>query len=433
MTTSGRLYNVDGKLFPALALVLLLTVAFAPARGQRVLFVGNSYTEVNNLPQMVQRIAGSAGCQMEYQAVTPGGCNFAQHCNGQAMQLICQGGWDVVVLQEQSQLPSFPQGQVENEVFPYAKRLVDSIYSNNPCAEPMFYMTWGRRDGDQQNAPFFPVLGTYEGMDSMLCLRYMQMAEDNDAAVCPVGRVWRRLRQQHPDIELYASDGSHPSLTGTYAAACTFYSLIFGGDAREVTFDAGLDAQVAQVVRETVHEVVDADGAEWRFNLPSATPEVAGYDDGGSTVLLTAADVHADSLLWSFGDGTPDTMVLADAGTVISHTYASPGTYTVELSSMLHCRQTDKSIDVVVLSNGVGEDVLEALFAVWPNPARGSVQLSVPQGGEVTLRTVDGRVLSSLCVEAGETRMLLDGIAPGCYVLHFECDGMASTRRLVIL
>ena len=137
----------------------------------RVLFIGNSYTSVNDLPSMLCLISISAGKPYSYStehANTPGGATFEDHCTNRSMQLIQQGGWTYVVLQEQSQLPSFPINQVERECFPYAERLVDSVYAYNPCAVPMFYMTWGRENGDQQNAQYFAPLGTYEGMDSLL-------------------------------------------------------------------------------------------------------------------------------------------------------------------------------------------------------------------------------------------------------------------------
>ena len=143
-----------------IALLFGTAVACCAQQARNVLFIGNSYTQVNNLPAMVAAIAESMGDRMTYQSNTPGGCTFSQHCTNQSMQLIRSGEWDAVVLQEQSQLPSFPQSQVETEVFPYAKRLVDSIYANNPCCEPMFYMTWGRKNGDGQNAAEFPVLGS---------------------------------------------------------------------------------------------------------------------------------------------------------------------------------------------------------------------------------------------------------------------------------
>lgn len=251
-----------------LAAVLMLIVA--AAHGQtNVLFIGNSYTSVNNLPQMTADVAASMGLTMTWSSNTPGGCTFSQHCTNQSMTLILQGGWDFVVLQEQSQYPSFPQLQVEAEVFPYATQLVNAVNSANPDAEAMFYMTWGRKNGDADNAQYFPVLGTYEGMDSMLYERYMQMAADNDASVCPVGRVWRYLRENHRNIELYQSDGSHPSMAGTYAAACSFYVMFFGNDPDSIIYTPdGVTPHEAETIRHAVHEVVFSHLEQWKRQMP---------------------------------------------------------------------------------------------------------------------------------------------------------------------
>lgn len=244
------------KLVSLIVLVLCVTMLMAQGERKRVLFVGNSYTEVNNLPSLVQRVAESAGDALEYESNAPGGCTFAQHCTNRSMSLIQQGGWDVVVLQEQSQLPSFPQSQVEVEVFPYAQQLVEAVYNNNPGGEAMFYMTWGRKNGDHQNALNFPVLGSYEGMDSMLYERYMYMARQYDASVCPVGRVWRYLRTNNPEIELYQPDESHPSLAGSYAAACAFYTLIFHRSPQQITYQPEIEAAHATTIRDAVQRVV---------------------------------------------------------------------------------------------------------------------------------------------------------------------------------
>ncbi len=328
-------------------LLTLIAFAVTAQESPRVLFIGNSYTEVNNLPQMVLNIAHNMGDDMTYSSNTPGGCTFSQHCVNYSMQLICQGGWDVVVLQEQSQLPSFPQGQVEGEVFPYAERLVDSIYAHNPCAEPMFYMTWGRRDGDQINAQYFPVLGTYEGMDSMLCLRYTYMAETYDASLCPVGRVWRYLRANHPDINLYASDGSHPSQAGTYAAACAFYTLIFHRDPAAITFNASLEASVASTIRSAVHDVVFNNLPQWQRPLPEVEIQLLDANDS-NLVWIGCTPQRADSLNWYFGDST-DYTTNADSNTIIHHTFADSGIYTITLVASRHCI-TDTAIITVHVS-----------------------------------------------------------------------------------
>src|SRR5690606_1716533 len=120
--------------------------------------------------------------------------------------------------------------QVETEVFPYAKKLDSLVRHYNSCAETVFYMTWGYKNGDAGNCAVYPPICTYQGMDSLLRSRYTMMADSNDALVSPVGPVRRYLRTYHPAIELYDIDGSHPSVAGTYAAACSFYSVLFRKD-----------------------------------------------------------------------------------------------------------------------------------------------------------------------------------------------------------
>lgn len=224
---------------------------------KNVLFIGNSYTEVNNLPALVQHVAESAGERITYRASTPGGCTFAQHCVNQSMALIQEGGWDYVVLQEQSQAPAFPLGQVQQECFPYAQQLVQAVYRYNPDGEPMFYMTWGYRNGDERNGAIYPPIGTYEGMDSLLYERYMYMARTFDASVCPVGRVWRKIRNEHGDIDLYQSEyDNHPSLTGSYAAACAFFTMIFHRSPLDITYNPGINDAHASIIRQVVKDVV---------------------------------------------------------------------------------------------------------------------------------------------------------------------------------
>lgn len=250
----------------------LLHLGWAQGDSKRVLFIGNSYTAVNNLPLMVQNAAQSVGDRVEYESNTPGGCTFEQHCHNQSMDKIREGGWDVVVLQEQSQLPSFPQGQVETQCFPYAQQLIDSVYACNLNGEAMLYMTWGRENGDPQNGTVFPPLATYEGMDSLLYERYLYMGRTFDASVCPVGRVWRYLRT-NSDIHLYQSDGSHPSLEGSYAAACAFYTLIFRKSPLSLTYNPGIDEQVARTIRDAVQTVVYDTICFWLRQCPADTTQ----------------------------------------------------------------------------------------------------------------------------------------------------------------
>ena len=381
--------------WPFNVLALLMLMATTVCGQANVLFVGNSYIYTNNLPQMTANVASSAGYRMTWQSNAPGGCTFMQHCANQSMTMIRNGGWDFVVLQEQSQYPSFPQWQVEAEVFPYAARLVDSVYAANPCAEPMFYMTWGRRDGDAGNAGEFPVLGTYEGMDSMLYERYMQMAVDNDASLCPVGRVWRYLRTNHPSIELYQSDGSHPSVAGTYAAACSFAVMFFDLDPLTVIYcPTSLSQQDAETIRQAVYTVVYSQLARWRRPAPQASVVLQGIS--GHEASLAAHVANADALVWHFGDG--DSVATLDS--TVSHTYADTGSYTVTLVATRHCMADTVQLVVHIPDTspvGITAPAPSVAAVVYPNPAADSFTLVIngcmvrPSDGEVTLTSSDGR------------------------------------------
>lgn len=263
-------------------LLVFFTLLNVPSTAQQsinVFFAGNSYTAVNDLPQMVADIAQSMGDEMVYASNTPGGCTFEMHCSNASMDQICRGGWDFVVLQEQSQLPAFPIEMVEEMVFPFAAQLVDSTYAFNSDGEAMFFMTWGRKNGDTEFGGEYPMMSTYQGMDSLLYARYMYMGEANDASVCPVGRLWHHLRDTHSEIELYTPDESHPSLAGSYAAACAFYTMLYGRDPDSITYDAGLSLKTASLIRQATHEVVFDSLWKWKRPVPNALPFVSGQTD----------------------------------------------------------------------------------------------------------------------------------------------------------
>lgn len=387
-----------------------------------VLFIGNSYTGVNDLPQMISDMASSTGERMTYTSNTPGGCTFQGHCNNNSMSMICQGGWDIVVLQEQSQLPSFPQNQVEQECFPYAQQLVDSIYAHNPCAEPMFYMTWGRKNGDQQNTPYFPVLGTYEGMDSMLCERYTYMAETNDAALCPVGRVWRYLRTYHPDIELYQSDESHPSIAGTYAAACSFYVMFFHRNPENITFTATLDDATAQTIRTAVRRIVFDSLSRWQRTRPHASFTVSIT---GSTVYFTSSSTNTDSLTYYFGDGT--SMTIDSTYVIVSHTYADNNTHRAFLVAYRRC-MTDTAWYIL---NRIDQPTVAIPLTVYPNPTTSRLTVEAPVPHSLELQSLNGYVLKEYRPDQNPYTLDLDGLPAGAYLLQATTPQGTATRIII--
>ena len=103
------------KTIPAAAVLALLAIASVACQVPRdtidILYVGNSYVYFNNLPDLVEGISrGLEGPVLRGTAHTRGGATLRRHLDdGHLPGVLSQGpldggGWDWVMLQEQSTL-----------------------------------------------------------------------------------------------------------------------------------------------------------------------------------------------------------------------------------------------------------------------------------------------------------------------------------------
>jgi hypothetical protein len=249
----------------ALLIAILLALACATgaaARGGtpvRVLFVGNSYTYFNNLPEMFAKLAAAGQQSAETRMEAPGGWRLKDHWEkGEARKALADGKWDYVVLQDQSTLgvTLYVDGKARvssDEVFrPAADKWAAEIEKSG--AKPVFYLTWARE-------------ASPEDQDA-LTYAYSSAAKTAGAIVSPVGLAWQRVRKQRPDIGLFADDGSHPSPAGTYLAACTFFAVVFDKD------PTGLPASVTGHPVDLETEKVQVERTAVLADLPPADARV---------------------------------------------------------------------------------------------------------------------------------------------------------------
>ena len=177
-------------------LLILFSVQSQAQDTLRALFLGNSYTNSNNLPNLIDQIANSLGDDLIHDKNTPGGHQLNQHYNNaSSLNKIALGTWDYVVMQEQSQIPSLPPSYTNTLFFPYADSLNTKIKEANVCTETVFFMTWGRENGDASNCPGWTPSCTYEGMQGQLRMNYLQAAVNENATVSPVGVAWKKVRE----------------------------------------------------------------------------------------------------------------------------------------------------------------------------------------------------------------------------------------------
>ena len=230
---------------------------------KRVLFIGNSYTGYNGgLDTALSAFAAGHPCSPGYAMTTkrhaPGGKMLFHHyaqatTEGSALHALLNEpeGWDVIVLQDQSQVPGFPasaaaEKQQNLDVIEDFTLLIEAT-----GAELVFFMTWGRRDGDPNNAWLFP---DYTEMQNQLAQGYAEYAAlaqgvaTQPVTIAPVGDGWRAVHDNSFVLpvstevayarfqSLYAGDGSHPSARGTYLAAAIFFEVLTGAPAQGGTW-----------------------------------------------------------------------------------------------------------------------------------------------------------------------------------------------------
>ncbi|HRH70182.1 MAG TPA: hypothetical protein PLB89_11795 [Flavobacteriales bacterium] len=273
-------------------LLLLVCTSYAHAQTS-VLFIGNSYIYTNDLPYMFRQIALSFGETVNTTMQAPGGYTFAAHTVDAATQAaIASQQWDFVVLQEQSQLGALPTNETFSNID--ATALAYDIQESSECGYPVFFMTWGRENGDAQNCAQFPAVCTYAGMQQALRDNYTQYALENEGYVSPVGWAWKQVRDTHPTIDLYQQDGSHPSVAGTYLAACVFYCTLFRESCVGSSFISTLGPEDAAILQAIASTTVLDDVDAWNLNEPGSTD--AEY-------LSVSAESWNDITFFHFGQG----------------------------------------------------------------------------------------------------------------------------------
>jgi len=239
--------------------LLLSTLGCAPAMDcsnlqanetcTRVLFVGNSYTYVNDLPTTFVKLARAGGHKTEVGMSAQGGWMLSDHVkSSDTIAKINSEKWNFVVLQEQSEVPSIQSSRTQ-EMYPAARILVSDIEAVG--AKPILFITWAYRDGLPANG-----MPDYASMQAQINNGYILMAQAFNVPVTPVGVAWQNVRNQYPQINLWQDDGSHPTPEGTYLAACVFYADIFQQSPEGLSYQANLSTDVAHALQQVAADTV---------------------------------------------------------------------------------------------------------------------------------------------------------------------------------
>jgi hypothetical protein len=202
----------------------------------RILFIGNSFTSYNGgLDKQIEGLAPSS----ETARFDAGGYTLEDHWNeGKAVASIQTGKWNFVVLQEQSQTPVSDRSRF----FEAARKFDREIKRSG--ATTILLMTWERPDSTRFGVTTANLENAYQTIGGEL-----------GARVASAGTAFARSLSGKPGLSLYAQDG-HPTMYGTYLAACVLYSTIFrtspvGNSFSDWSISSDIRAYLQQIAADT--------------------------------------------------------------------------------------------------------------------------------------------------------------------------------------
>jgi hypothetical protein len=192
----------------------------AATREPTVLFIGNSYSF--GVPRAFAKLAASHGKRVRVDQVTHSGWTLARHADSrETLGKIRSGRWDIVVLQEQSRIPSLPALR-PFLMFPNVRRLAAEARTRG--AQPVLYQTWAGREGDPKRPG-----DDFHAMTRRLRQGYRLAAQDaGGLPLVPAGDFWQHEVAAGRGETLFQADGSHPTATGDALTARAFYEALFG-------------------------------------------------------------------------------------------------------------------------------------------------------------------------------------------------------------
>ena len=225
----------------------------APKDTTKVLCIGNSFTYYLSCPQMLKEIAWKEGHYIDMAASLKGGWSMKDHMNFPTTDdEINRGGYDVVILQDQSQAVA----QIGSDKKQYADKLAnlvamaDKVRTTSEDCRVLIECTWayaGKKNGGFSNVTEF-----YQNAGKGIKI----VAKATKADVSPIKDAFRMANIERPDILLFADDGYHQSPYGSYLKSCVNYLTLFGTPFGDNPSDCGLDPKRTAALRAIAEAVV---------------------------------------------------------------------------------------------------------------------------------------------------------------------------------
>ena len=393
-----------------------------------VLFVGNSLTYFNNMPQQFEQIADEQGHHVTVDQHTPGGTGFVHHvANNTLYQKFRDQVWDYVILQPGSnESPGFSYPIAET--ITRGKRLRDSIIKYSPCASIHYYEI---SYGIVNNTP--ASFTQYQDRQTLIKNNLTQMATETGIPFVPVGECFKASMETDDSQFLWVNYGDiHPNAKGSYLAACSFFNGIFKNPIVNTAQLGGLSIADALYLRNQAENTTLNSLDSSLINTYTSTASFNYTATSASSASFTNTSTNYDTIHWDFGDGT--TSILEN----ITHNFDFTVTpsYTVLMTAYKDCKEHHKIVTITQDLLATGDYLLEDTITIFPNPTSDFLHINTTNTftiDELALYDVLGKQISKkhyTILNEGRT-VNLKNLSVGVYIISVAINHKKHQFKVV--
>ncbi len=284
--------------FKTSVIIQLLCMSISISHGldtlkqKKVLFVGNSLTYFNDMPQTVQKMCDEQKLNLKIDQITYPGARLSEFAKSifwnnisirrvdsneqsSGVAKILSNQWDRVILQEAGGVELIPEFQLYSfePSLTFLDSIIKSIHGKTVLYQAYTGKLFPRHRCESKwfiyyTEAFAPL--RYEAsivpLDENFCTKvynnseseymaikqeYDKMAEKLNADQVKIGYAFEEFKKTHPEIPVYVSDtNTHPSLQGSYLIACMFFRYLTDLKAATICYSAFVEEKQAKIIRE---------------------------------------------------------------------------------------------------------------------------------------------------------------------------------------
>ncbi|MNU87235.1 hypothetical protein D3C71_770160 [compost metagenome] len=398
--------------------LILLSLKVCTVSGQvkKILFIGNSITYFNNMPQVFRDIANEKGDSVDLTMYAPGSTGFQHHViDNNVYSLLRNKVWDVVVLQPGSnESPAYSQPR--DLTLLQGRKMIDSVLHYSPCARVMFYeISYGVVGTSPQN------IVTYNNVMDQIRLTSEYLSDSTGFSFAPGGECLRHVWNKNPALLLWGSAGDiHPNVRGSYLVSCAFYASIFHKPSFGSTVLNGNSLQDAQYYQHVSDSIVLNHSALWRIDTSWHRAKFNAVLNG-QTLDVTNTSIAADSIRWFLNtdfSGTNNQIQISNL---------PEGSH--ELTQVAYFGTCSDTLSKVIQVTALGlTDEYRITIQWYPNPAQKTIFIN-QENVTVRIYSMTGDLLIE---EENKQIVSLEVLSKGIYILELESAGSVKLLNRLI-